>query len=299
MKENQHITYSYLSLYLDLVGTALGHETYTLLTLAIEGRQQAQREYEEVMAEISVALGLEKEVTEEDLRMELELAYYQRVDQIEELGLKLEADWVLNTQIVHAKLASLKAQLELMKAQVGAGAVVKFDDYIAKQEQLNTFAAAVEQYKKYDELQHQLLDAQDAAGSALMLVNVLAKKEGLTLRIGAENDVAFAVNDLFIFGDHASTLFDFGAEGTDLFYFGPNYQFIHLDPSTDIATTPIGDPSQLEVFLQQNGKNLTLYVETESIEGSSQLGFQGETINLIGVDAEQITTTPTGVFFLS
>lgn len=79
-----------------------------------------------------------------------------------------------------------------------------------------------------------------------------------------------AKNDIFLFGGVDNDIDAFGAEGQDRIFFGETYVLVQLEDGQDIATARVGDQNTLEIFWQEVGGDLVLYVESETFAGNAQ-----------------------------
>lgn len=112
---------------------------------------------------------------------------------------------------------------------------------------------------------------------------------GLNLRdFGTQN--ATTGDDVFVFADAVSTtvaITGFGATGEDYLFFGEGYTLVALGDKA--ITTNVGSVSDLEIFWEQDGANLKLYVEAETFAGNSTSTADITTVQLSGVSAEDIS----------
>lgn len=116
------------------------------------------------------------------------------------------------------------------------------------------------------------------------------------LIIGTDNDAgtnADLENDVFLFqadGGAEHEINDFGDEGVDRIFFGPDYQLVQLAEGETIQNR-VGSASELEIFWEQDGLNLVLYVEGDVTGGNSTGTSDITEITLVGVDVEDISFT--------
>ncbi|WNL40134.1 hypothetical protein RN346_06105 [Halomonas sp. PAMB 3232] len=97
-------------------------------------------------------------------------------------------------------------------------------------------------------------------------------------------------NDLYVFVDDAGTQNDidnFGDEGTDYIFFGEGYTAVALTEGQTINDR-VGSASQLEIFWQQDGNNLVLYVEANEASGTDLNGGDITEITLTGVNVQDV-----------
>ncbi|PWV72643.1 DUF4214 domain-containing protein [Halomonas sp. A11-A] len=134
----------------------------------------------------------------------------------------------------------------------------------------------------------QLNDDIDAAEAAL-------EELGYELPITAEGSVfGTAGDDIFLFSGEDATITGFGATGEDLLYVGTGYSRSDLASDVDLNATRQGSSSELEIFFQQDGNNTLLFIEEVEFAGSATGGFEGDTITLVGVNAEDLVINAEG-----
>ncbi|MCG7600467.1 hypothetical protein MHM84_11765 [Halomonas sp. McH1-25] len=161
----------------------------------------------------------------------------------------------------------------------------------AVQEQQQNLEEAISTWQGVVELDSQRTDLEDAITDAEQAIE---GEEGLnvTLRDGAEN---FASEDevyLFNADEGNQSLSGFGASGQDRIYFGEEFTFTQIPEGSDISDN-VGSVNALEIFWEQDGANLNLYVEEETFAGNSSAGAAADitTITLTGVNAEDVSFT--------
>ena len=137
------------------------------------------------------------------------------------------------------------------------------------------------------DLEAAIEDLADATGAAAAFAELVAAAEDAAAELAdfaAENNIdtvsdgealaATEGDDVYFLdldaGDTAE-IADFGAEGSDIIWVGDGYTIVSIDAEDDITAEALGDPSVLEIFVQDNAEtgDITLYFETETFGGSS------------------------------
>lgn len=145
------------------------------------------------------------------------------------------------------------------------------------------FKAAVEKYnevKAFSLQNKEDVKAINAATDALEDLGFVVAVDN----VGTEGD------DLFVYeadADSTQIAYDFGVEGTDVFFFGLDYTFVALD-GKDAGTERVGDKDVLEIFAQQEGANVVLYVETETFGGNQEGNDDLVKVEIIGVNLDDL-----------
>jgi hypothetical protein len=147
-----------------------------------------------------------------------------------------------------------------------------------------------------DDLVEAVTDAQEAITDTEedggLDVALLTEGNGVT---GASGDVAFSGDDeVYLYnaedGDDTTGNIDvssFAVSGEDRIFFGDEYALVELDAEWD-ATEATGDASALEIFWEQSGSNLTLYVENKAFAGNGSTAGDITEIEMTGVNAADI-----------
>lgn len=115
------------------------------------------------------------------------------------------------------------------------------------------------------------LEARDADITAVQ--DIFIGDFNLDLKFFAEGELTGgAGDDLFFFEadvNHTYQVDLFGEQGQDHLFFGnTTYQLVALEEQS--IEDRVGNANELEVFWEQNGANLTLYVEAEPESGIDQ-----------------------------
>lgn len=108
---------------------------------------------------------------------------------------------------------------------------------------------------------------------------------GISLLEGADN---FTVeDDVYLFAEGANqSLTGFGTGGEDSIYFGAGYSLVALGDNG--IGDNVGSVSELEIFWEEVGGNLVLYVENETFAGNGSTTGDITTITLNGVSADEV-----------
>lgn len=112
---------------------------------------------------------------------------------------------------------------------------------------------------------------------------------GITLLEGADNFTA--ESDVYLFNKDDSagvSLSGFGANGEDKIFFGEGFTLVEITDDKGINGN-IGDASVKEIFWEQDGNNVNLYVEAETFGGNSAGTADVTKITLTGVDGADIS----------
>lgn len=189
-----------------------------------------------------------------------------------------------------ATIASAKADEKVTKATTDLGEIkekytiegetpdIYGGDYIEASNAVEAFKTLT---KEYNEAAQQQLNVEAAQENVADAVKAL-KDLGYDV---AEDGFGTDGNDLFIYeaGDNVQ-YFEFGAEGDDVFFFGTQFSFVELAAGDDIAKGDFGDKNAFEIFAQQDGNDVVLYVETNEVGGTATGTEDLDTITLVGVD---------------
>ena len=164
---------------------------------------------------------------------------------------------------------------------------------VAAQNAVKNFDAAVNALEEARELNVGLEEAQaaiDAAFESLEELDVVLL-DGTAFT--PENDV-YLVN---LDEDDDATLTEFGAAGEDKIFFGEGFTLVDLD-GKDIATESVGNVNDLEIFWEQVGNSVNLYIEKETFGGNATGPEDLVKITLAGVTGSEIADD-LGAGFLS
>jgi hypothetical protein len=149
------------------------------------------------------------------------------------------------------------------------------------------FTAAQAASAAYDDASDAVTDATDALTDL-----------GYTAPVSIAAGGAFAGTadgDIFIYQDApggpsvASTITGFGVDGDDVLFVGDGFTTVTLADTADITLGGFGGAGTLELFIQQVGANTVLYIEDDSFDGSTVGAWDGNSVTLVGVDADSVT----------
>ncbi|MEG3113672.1 DUF4214 domain-containing protein [Salinicola sp. 4072] len=169
--------------------------------------------------------------------------------------------------------------------------------FVNAQTAVDNFDEAVADYQELTGLQDQVDDLNDAVDDAKDAIEEQdVKLAEFSVDTDADTATADATdgNDLFIFdADAADTqtigvTTDFGGE--DQIYVGNSFTAVNLDLDSGdtLNSTDQGDVNTLEVFFQQGDDGAVLSFENKAFAGSAENGFDGTTVTLTGVNAEDL-----------
>lgn len=209
------------------------------------------------------------------------------VDSINALGERAE--------LIAAESDTAKALTEAGQALASTGA----DDLIAQLDAING------QLDVLADAEQALVDAQDALSDAQPSIDALKAAEeaqaeaeqwfednGYELPIDLAGTVkATAANDLFLFNPEAeaATVTNFGKAGEDSIFFGEGFKLVEVDGKVDMATAKdIGEVDALEIFWQQKGGNVELYVEAVEFAGTASGNADLTKVTLVGVNGSDL-----------
>lgn len=141
-------------------------------------------------------------------------------------------------------------------------------------------------------LNSDLSDLNDAVTDALASIENDEDADpaglGISLLEGADNFTT--EDDVYLFaeseGDQAG-LSGFGDSGEDQIYFGEGFSLVALGDN-DISDN-VGDINAQEIFWEQEGSNVNLYVEAETFGGNSAGDADVTQVTLTGVDGADIS----------
>lgn len=109
---------------------------------------------------------------------------------------------------------------------------------------------------------------------------------GYELPVSVDSDVSgTAENDIFLFDEDASAdaaIGNFGTAGEDQLFFGEGFTLVTLEDNESI-TDKVGDVATQEIFWEQNGNNVELYVENETFAGNGSSEADLTQVTLTGV----------------
>lgn len=149
----------------------------------------------------------------------------------------------------------------------------------------------VARFENARDLNSELLSLDAAVEAA----NDAIEDLGFDLQEFVDGATAEDGNDVYLFADsvgedNAITINSFGDEGVDRIFFGPDYKLVQLAEGETIDSR-VGSSSELEIFWQQDGDNLVLFVEQAVTSGNATNANEITEITLTGVNAEDISFT--------
>lgn len=154
-------------------------------------------------------------------------------------------------------------------------------------EDQKAFDEAVERYVEAKALADQVEGLDDAVTDAREAITDEDEGLGINLREGSES---FTVNDdVYLFNEEDSagvSLAKFGANGEDKIFFGEGFSLVAL--GDDEIGDNVGDSSAMEIFWEQIGSDVNLYVEAEAFGGNASGTDDVVQVTLTGVDAADI-----------
>lgn len=161
------------------------------------------------------------------------------------------------------------------------------------QANVKDFDEAVADYQELADLQGQVDDLNEAKEDAADAI----EEQGVHLVDFEDNAAGTGESDVFIFdsavtdtndaGD-AISITGFGDNGEDQIYVGNSFTAVNLDSNDDLTSDDLGNVDTLEVFFQQSGEDTVLSFENKAFAGSAENGFDGTTVTLTGVNAEDL-----------
>lgn len=166
----------------------------------------------------------------------------------------------------------------------------KSQDYIVALDTQSDFVKAVETYLEAKALQAELNAFTDAVTEARAALTDSVENGGLGVNLleGAQNFTL--ADDVYLFSKDASagaSLAKFGASGEDKIFFGEGFSLVALGDK--VIADNVGSASALEIFWEQIGTSVKLYVETETFGGNSSGTAEIVEITLTGVNAANVT----------
>lgn len=151
----------------------------------------------------------------------------------------------------------------------------------AKADADDALAALNEAQDTYDE-------ATDVQEDALKYFEDNDLQEPVTLD---NSETATADNDLYLFVNEEVTIGEFGAEGEDKLYFGEDYANVSpVELGDDGIKGDNGDANALDIFWEEEGNNLNLYVEEKATAGNGSTDADMVEVTLAGVSSDDVDT---------
>ena len=175
----------------------------------------------------------------------------------------------IHTQLEAQEVVVAEAQTDLDELNT---AVEAWEAAAALSAELGELNTAIDDARDY------LVNEEDGLG-----INLIEDYVGLT----TDGD------DVFLFAESEITpvtIADFGSEGVDRIFFGPDYSLVELAEGETINDR-VGSASELEIFWNQGDTGLELFVETAVTSGNVTNDTEITSITLTGVNAEDISFT--------
>lgn len=174
-------------------------------------------------------------------------------------------------------------------ATVGEGGESLGDQLDAIEGQLEALANAEEALADAQAAQEDangLIDGLEAALTEQSDAEQWFEDNGFELPVSVDGDVnGTTENDIFLFDEEASadaSVANFGAAGEDQLFFGEGFTLVALGDDEAI-TDNVGDVSVQEIFWEQNGNDVELYVEAETFAGNGSSEADLTQVTLTGV----------------
>lgn len=157
------------------------------------------------------------------------------------------------------------------------------------QDDSDALEAAIAAWEEMKVLDAELDDLNTAITDAEAAIEDSVEDGGLGLNIvDFDGSNATANNDIFVYDNDADeTIANFGAAGEDQIYFGSEFSLVALGDSA--ITDNVGDVAATEIFWEEVGADLVLYVEDEAFAGNGSTTADITTITLTGVSAADVT----------
>lgn len=140
-----------------------------------------------------------------------------------------------------------------------------------------------------------LAEAKELAGDLKGYNDAIVAAEKAFEDLGVEVPVSIAgtvvgtaENDVFLAGDADGSIVNFNAQGEDSIFFGTDFAGLVLLDATQSITDRLGDASDLEIFVKQQGADVVLYVEQETFAGNGSTDADIVEIILSGVSAQDL-----------
>lgn len=143
-------------------------------------------------------------------------------------------------------------------------------------------------------LETAVTDARDA-------IENTEEEGGLGITLLEDDDNFTVEDDVYLFNEVESadeSLVGFGTSGEDKIFFGEGFSLVEITGDQGINGN-LGDASALEIFWEQEGNNVNLYVETETFGGSASGVSDVVKVTLTGVDAANINDELSAGFLTS
>lgn len=157
-------------------------------------------------------------------------------------------------------------------------------------ETVTNFNEAVENYNSAKATSDQLATLNEDVTEARAAIEDSKADGGLGVTLLEGTDSFTSESDVYLYNEDDSagvTLNAFGDAGQDRIFFGDGYKFVQIPDGSQI-TSNVGDSSALEIFWQQSGSDLKLYVEDQTFAGNGSSASDVTEITLTGVNADDV-----------
>lgn len=155
---------------------------------------------------------------------------------------------------------------------------------------INTFDQAVENYGSAKDNADQLASLNQDVDDANDAIQNDEDEGGLGISLLEDADNFTTEDDVYLFAESAGDqagLSGFGDSGEDKIYFGEGYSLVEL--GDDAISDNVGDANAQEIFWEQAGDAVNLYVEAETFGGNSAGDADVTQVTLTGVDGADIS----------
>lgn len=161
---------------------------------------------------------------------------------------------------------------------------------------INTFDQAVENYGSAKDNADQLASLNQDVDDANDAIQNDEDEGGLGVSLLPADDyvagddvTATTEDDVVLFSEDfdGASIDDFGASGEDKIFFGEGYSLVAL--GDDAIEDNVGDSNAQEIFWEQAGDAVNLYVEAETFGGNSAGEADVTKVTLTGVDGADIS----------
>ncbi|WP_404375193.1 hypothetical protein [Vreelandella aquamarina] len=159
-------------------------------------------------------------------------------------------------------------------------------------EDQSDLADALADYREMTQLESDYDDLVEAETNAELAITNEEDDDpaGLGISLLEDGEDFTAGDDVYLFAeaDNDVSMSDFGADGEDQIFFGEGFTLVELEDGQSMSQN-VGDASALEIFWEQDGDDLQLYVESETFGGNSTGDAEITQVTLVGFNADDIT----------
>ncbi len=220
-------------------------------------------------------------------------------DLVAALNAQLAAD-AANTEAETDEEEALEA-LEALGATLYNDVQDAAEDLAVREGEIDDVTAALETKESAEDYASELADLVAAHTSAVAdtedALEALEDAGWNVVTLDGEADDGGEGNDVYLYDETGDEIEDFSAEGDDLIFFGTGYTLVTIDAEDDISADSFGAANTLEIFVQDDGEDTTLWVELETFGGSSTNGISDLIqITLTGTTDVEAALTNSGYF---